>query len=89
MMVETLWLVAIAHVWARGSLFDPVRTAGNGSAYWRAWRALADCPLCSGFWIGILGHAIFRAWPIVIETLGLGSLVGTLSLAVYGLIRRI
>jgi hypothetical protein len=82
-------LVAIAHVWARGSIFSDVRTAGNGTAYWRFWRALADCPLCSGFWIGVLGHALYQAAPGVVEWLGVGSLVGTLALATVGAIRRL
>lgn len=89
MAVEVLWLVAIAHVWSRGSLFARVRQAGDDSRYWRAWRAFADCPLCSGFWIGVLGHELYQWHPEVVNVLGLGSLVGTLSLAVYGLIRRI
>lgn len=104
--IELVYLVAIAHVWARGSLFARVRTMPrarrvlgemqpNGCArvianpYARFWVELADCPLCSGFWIGALGHFAFLAWPGVVARLGLASLVGTLSLAVYGAVRRI
>lgn len=86
---EVVYLVAIAHVWARGTLFAPVRAAGNGSCYWRYWRALADCPLCSGFWIGVLGHSFCHVAPRAFSVLGLAALVGTLSLALYGLIRRL
>lgn len=81
---EVILLVAIAHVWARGSIFARARTSGPA---W--WRELADCPLCSGFWIGLLGHFAFAIAPWVLWPLGIGSLVGTLSLATYGLIRRI
>lgn len=89
MLVEVIWLVAIAHVWSRGSLFATVRTAGDNSRFWRTWRALLDCPLCSGFWIGVLGHELYTWKPHVVTVLGIGSLVGTLSLAVYGAIRRL
>lgn len=89
MLAEIIWLVAIAHVWARGSIFAPVRTAGDGSPHWRFWRELADCPLCSGFWIGVLGHKLHQVAPSVVELLGIGSLVGTLALATVGAIRRL
>jgi len=83
-VVEVVYLVAIAHVWARGSIFLCLRTHGP-----KMWIALADCPLCSGFWIGVIGHAMYRDRPEVIAWLGIGALVGTLSLATYGAIRRI
>lgn len=81
---ELVYLIAIAHVWARGTIFRPLRKRGP-----RLWQALADCPLCSGFWIGVGGHVIHGAWPVVIETLGVGSLVGTLALATCAFIRRL
>ena len=80
MLSEIVFLVAIAHVWARGSLFSRAR---------QLWPALLDCPLCSGFWIGVLGHLAFAMAPQAMLVLGVGALTGTLSLAVYGLIRRI
>jgi hypothetical protein len=77
-----VYLVAIAHVWARGSIFREAREHGG-------WPELLDCPLCSGFWIGVLGHLLFLRAPAVVAWLGIGSIVGTLSLATYGAIRRI
>ena len=79
-----IYLVAIGHIWSRGSLFVWPRTHGP-----RLWVMLADCPLCSGFWIGVLGMYAYQYAPGLITMLGVGSLVGTASLAVYGLIRRI
>lgn len=78
------YLIAIAHVWSRGSIFRWPRTHGP-----QLWRELADCPLCSGTWIGILGWALYQYHPLLIQILGTGSIVGTACLAVYGLIRRI
>ena len=89
-LLEVVYLVAIAHVWARGSIFKPFRE--------HVLPELFDCPLCSGFWIGVLGHFLFHGllvfrighlWQDAIVLLGVGSLVGTLSLAVYGAIRRL
>lgn len=88
-VAELVWLVAIAHVWSRGTIFRALREAGDDGACWRAWRALADCPLCSGCWIGLLGHALYAWYPDVVIVLGVGSVVGTASLAVYGAIRRL
>lgn len=95
-VAEVIYLVAIAHVWARGSIFKSVRTLGAldvSDLNWlhplRLYVDLADCPLCSGVWIGALGHLAFGAWPVAMSLLGLASLVGSLSLAVYGAIRRI
>jgi len=82
--LELVFLVAIAHVWSRGSIFRWLRTHGP-----RQWVALADCPLCSGFWIGLGGHCLFLRAPDFVTLLGIGSLVGTLSLFTYGAIRRI
>lgn len=94
--VEILYLVAIAHVWSRGTLFRWIRTLGldegerkRAGAFRRAWIALADCPLCSGWWIGVLGHTAYIAAPVVITWLGVGSVVGTCTLALCGMIRRI
>jgi hypothetical protein len=83
---EVISLVCITHVWTRGTIFAPLRT--RGPAF---WRALADCPLCSGFWIGALGHCAFcyPLRPFWLDILGVGATVGTLALVVYGLIRRI
>lgn len=85
-MWEVISLVCIAHVWARGTIFKPLRTHGP-----KLWQALADCPLCSGWWIGAIGHVIYsypRA-PFWLDIVGVGAVVGTLALATYGLIRRI
>lgn len=86
MLWEVISLTAIAHVWARGSIFAPFRTRGPA---W--WRALADCPLCSGWWIGALGHVAYTLPepPLPLDTVGVGAVVGTLALAVFGLIRRL
>jgi len=85
-MWEIVMLVCIAHVWSRGSIFRPLRERGPG---W--WRALADCPLCAGWWIGAVGHIGFclPLYPHPLETVGVGAIVGTATLALYGLIRRI
>lgn len=82
--LELFLLVAIAHTWSRGTIFRAVRENGP-----RDWRMLADCPLCSGFWIGIIGHLAFVRWPAELTLLGTGAAVGTLSLAVYCAIRRL
>lgn len=82
--IEVVWLVAIAHVWARGTIFKWLREHGPA-----VWRSLAGCPLCSGFWIGVLGHVVYVGRPAVVVWLGLGSLVGTLALAVCALVRRL
>lgn len=83
-MWEIILLVCIAHVWARGTLFLPLRTRGPA---W--WRALADCPLCSGWWIGATGHTVLCWPPHPFDVIGIGAVVGTATLALYGLIRRI
>lgn len=83
-LVEVVWLIAIAHVWARGTIFRYIRKHGP-----RVWVALADCPLCAGFWIGVLGHIAFQRWPHVVTLLGIGSVVGTLALGTCALIRRL
>jgi hypothetical protein len=85
-LVEVVWLVAIAHVWARGSIFKSFRE--------RVFPSLFDCPLCSGFWIGVFGHValggtVYLDVPGFAWLIGIGSLVGTLSLATYGAIRRL
>lgn len=82
--LEFVYLVSIAHVWSRGSIFKRIRTSGP-----KLWQDLADCPLCSGFWIGAIGHIAYVTFPNIVMILGIGSCVGTLSLAVYGTIRRI
>jgi len=92
--IEVAYLVAIAHVWARGTIFAWLRSGAIlcrnlESVQCRAWRALFDCPLCSGFWIGVLGHIVYLYCPACIVALGTGSLVGTGALATYGAIRRI
>jgi hypothetical protein len=81
-IIELVYLVAIAHVWARGSIFRVLRKRGP-----RLWVMLADCPLCSGFWIGVIGHFFVPA--NVIYFLGVGSIVGTCALATCALIRRL
>jgi hypothetical protein len=103
--IELVWLVAIAHIWARGSLFKSMREWEPRKV--RAARAihesktrlvpfaprmprmLLNCPLCSGFWIGVLGHALYLRAPGIVEWLGVGALVGSLALAVCGAIRRL
>lgn len=79
--VEAVYLLAIAHVWARGSIFRWLRE--------NIWPELLDCPLCSGFWIGVLGHLLYLLHPMLVTGLGIGSAIGTASLALYGLVRRI
>lgn len=93
---ETISLIAIAYVWSRGSIFRWVRTLGTEPeqrdalrAWARFWIALADCPLCAGFWIGIIGHLLFSRVPDFMHGLGSAAIVGTGTLALYGLIRRI
>ncbi len=80
-ILELVYLVAIAHVWARGSIFRGFRE--------NFLPELFDCPLCAGFWIGVLGHLLFIFEPELVSILGIGSIVGTLALATYGAIRRI
>lgn len=82
--VEILYLVCIAHVWSRGTIFQWLRTHGPN-----VWVLLADCPFCSGFWIGVLGHLIYRDRPMVIVWLGTGSIVATGTLALCAAIRRL
>jgi len=83
--IELAYLVAIAFVWSRGTIFRWLRE--------RIDRALgvdfAGCPLCSGFWIGVLGHALYLAAPVVVVWLGIGSIVGLLALALCAIVRRI
>lgn len=93
--VEILYLVAIAHVWSRGTIFAWLRDGSflcerNPKALrCRLWRSLFDCALCSGFWIGLLGHVLYLVWPSSIVALGTGAIIGTASLATYGAIRAI
>jgi hypothetical protein len=82
--VTIIYLVAISYVWSRGSIFRSLRTRGPA-----LWRQLADCPLCSGVWIGLLGQLAFRLWPGPLTILGRGSLVGAAAFALYGAIRRL
>lgn len=119
-------IVAIAHVWARGTIFRWARTIGSSaddlaSAYadrqacyvanfnraeivaewWRLrstswqrklrlWRMFAGCPLCSGFWIGIIGCLLIQyGHAEIVHWLGIGSLVGTLALALCAAVRRL
>lgn len=79
-----VYLIAIAHVWSRGSIFANIRTRGPA-----IWVEFADCPLCSGAWIGMIGYTLWRYHPVPIELLGIGCVVATLNLAVYGAIRAI
>lgn len=81
-LIELIYLVCIAHVWARGSIFKPFRKNGP-----RLWVMLADCPLCAGFWIGVLGHFLVPA--NVIYVLGVGAIIGTCALGLCALIRRL
>lgn len=83
-LIEVVYLIFIAHVWSRGTIFRWLRKNGP-----RVWVALADCPLCSGFWIGVGGHVIYCDSPAVITWLGLGSIVGTCALALCALVRRL
>ena len=55
----------------------------------RLWRQFANCPLCSGFWIGVGGYGLLQVFPTAIRLLGIGALVGTLALAACGFIRRL
>lgn len=94
--IEVVYLVAIAIVWSRGSIFRRVRTCGlsgdvlaKASLPVRAWVALADCPLCSGWWIGALGHALYLRAPAVVAMLGQASLVGVATLTVCAAIRKL
>jgi len=82
--IELLWLVCIAHVWSRGTIFKWIRTHGP-----KPWIALADCPLCAGWWIGMIGHVAFLLAPTLILWLGTASLVATASMVVYCAIRRL
>lgn len=112
-----VYLVAIAYVWHRGTIFLDVRNwrardeidaelwwyrQGGDSAedYWRfratrvqrlarVWRQFANCPLCSGYWIGVFGFSAWHYVPWFVEMVGIGALVGTLALAVCGGIRRL
>lgn len=93
---ETISLIAIAYVWSRGSIFRWARTLGTEPEerhelrdWARFWIALADCPLCAGFWIGVIGHWLFSVAPGLMHGLGSAAIVGTGTLALYGLIRRI
>lgn len=84
-VIEAIYLVAIAFVWSRGSIFKRLRERGP-----KLWVALADCPLCSGFWIGLLGHMLWLTrYRFVVEWLGIGSIVGLLALATCGIVRRL
>lgn len=94
--LELVYLIAIAFVWSRGTIFRWFRTLGFSSeelttapVFVRVWVSLADCPLCSGFWIGVLGHAIYRDTPSIIVWLGHGAIVGTCALAVCAVVRRL
>lgn len=82
--IELVYLIAISFVWSRGTIFRWLRTHGPAS-----WVALADCPLCSGWWIGVFGHAIYCDDPRVITWLGIGSLVGSGALVLCAAVRRL
>lgn len=84
-MTDLTLAVAIAFVWSRGTIFAELRSTGPD---W--WRALAGCPLCSGFWVGVLcklASMFGSAW--LVEWLGWGSLVGATTLILCALVRRI
>lgn len=87
MLVEVILLVAIAFVWSRGTIFKWFRQ--------NVWPALFDCPLCSGFWIGFFGHAVFHRsewpWPALqlVTWLGFASLVGTCTLILCAAVRKL
>lgn len=82
---DILRLTAIAHVFSRGTIFARMRTSGPA-----LWRELAGCPLCAGWWIGALGcAALATPGAPLVRGLGDASIVATLALFVYGLIRRI
>jgi hypothetical protein len=85
-IAELVCLVAIAHIWARGSLFKRLRECSPPDTF---PRTLLNCPLCSGFWIGVGGHVLYLHAPAVVLWLGTGSLVGTLALAACAVIRRL
>lgn len=95
--VLVLFSAAITVVFTRGSLFNPLRTRGlcgrSGplSWAWELWCDLAECPLCSGVWVGglaYLGSGDFcvpyaGVWPwisLLFAVLGVGSLTGCLAL---------
>lgn len=77
--------VAVTYVWTRGAIFSRVRN--NGPAL---WRELANCPLCSGFWVGVAYHVNHANFTMgIFEIVGDGAIVATLALAVTGVIRRL
>ena len=82
--LEITYLAAISFVWSRGTIFRWLRTHGP-----KPWVALADCPLCSGFWIGVMGHAMWIESPVLITWLGIGSIVGTCALVMCAAVRRL
>lgn len=82
-----LFSAAITLVFTRGSLFDVFRLRGPG---WS--RELAQCPLCSGVWIGCglglwasyVGHLSLPA-PLIGSApylLGIGCSAGVVALTV-------
>jgi len=83
-ILELVYLVCIAHVWSRGTIFRWLRTHGP-----KPWVMLADCPLCSGWWVGAIGHLLYVTVPTVIVWLGTASVVATSTLLVYCLIRKL
>lgn len=93
--LEASYLIAISFVWSRGTIFRSLRTLSWETEAFRqlplsrAWIALADCPLCSGFWIGVFGHALWLDSPVLITWLGIGSIVGTCALGLCAIVRRL
>ena len=91
--MSATWLVlqavAITIVFVRGSIFRWVRESGPA-----LWREGASCPLCAGVWIGMILHGlnlyIHSTEPlgaiglkVLLDSLGFGALVGTISLIVF------
>lgn len=82
-----LFSAAITTVFVRGSVFAPLRKRGLCkklgwffSGVWELWCDLAECPLCSGVWIGG-GVAVSQLGSLLpLHVLGLGSLTGCLAL---------
>lgn len=74
-----LFSAAITVVFVRGSVFAPLRQHGPA-----LWRELAECPLCSGVWIGgavAAGQVPLRIdFSTPLHVLGLASLTGCLAL---------
>lgn len=91
-----VYLIAIAYVWSRGSIFRPVRELGKGvvepygiGVLLKGWRSLAGCPLCSGVWIGILGQIVACYYPWSVAALGRACIVGVGAFWAYCLFRGV